>query len=418
LFDELLRWSVEQGSSDVTIIPNFPVCHRVHGRWSHATTLPVMRQDIERFVEYVAQNPAALALLTNGKDLDFSYELLVGRGSRKRFRVNATACTSSHGLGVNLVFRSIPSTPPTVAELGLEAELLEHIFHASGLVIIAGTMGSGKTTLLASTLREVRESQPHRFTVSYEFPIEFDLVNIEGAMGPIVQTEIPTHLKSFDHAPVNAARRAVDVLLVGESRDRETFRGICEAAELGTATYTTVHTQSVAETVRRIVNKFPQDERSFILTSLLGNLRLIVYQMLVPRADGKGRVAVREWLPISKSFRREIMSADLAVMDQLFHEEIYRNGQPLIPYAARLLKEGIIDADTFKLVERRHAFESPDSRPERRFERNVVSEGIIQAIIREYARRENLALGPINEDILSSVIREYASVPGGAGNVA
>lgn len=405
-FDALLRWSVEQGASDVSIIPDFPVCHRVHGRWGHATSLPIKRQDIERFTEHVSQNPGAMALLINANDMDFSYELLVGRGVRKRFRVNATACSSSHGLGVNLVFRSIPSTPPTVQALGLEESLLENIFHESGLVLIAGTMGSGKTTLLASVMREIRENQSHRCSVTYEFPIEFDLFNIEGAKGPIVQTEIPTHLKSFDHAPVNAARRAVDALLVGESRDRETFRGICEAAEIGTATYTTVHTQSVAETVRRVVNKFTVDERNYILTALIGSLRMIVYQMLVPRADGKGRVAVREWLPISQSFRRTLMGADLAQMDELFHNEIYSVGQPLVPYAERLFGAGTIDADTYALIKRRHAFEAGANR---HHSAEPQDSRVLVAILREYMRRENMAHAEVNEETLKAVYRDVTA---------
>lgn len=417
-FDALLRWSVEDmDASDINIIPEFPICHRVHGRWCHATANPVRLHDIVQFLESCSQNQGAMALLAHAKDLDFSYELIVGRGLRKRFRVNASACSCLAGLGVNLVFRSIPGSPPTVGGLGLEQELLDCVFHDAGLALVAGTMGSGKTTLLSAILRDIRENQPHRSIVTYEFPIEFDLVNIPGAMGPIVQTEIPTHLKSFDHAPVNAARRAVDVLLVGESRDRDTFRGICEASELGTATYTTVHTNSVAETVRRIVNKFRQEERSYVLTSLLGNLRVIIYQMLVPRADGQGRVAVREWLPISKTFRREVMGADLASMDQLFHEEIYRNGQPLIPYAEGLLREGLIDEDTFRSVQRRHAFEDPKAQRKHKYVQGVLNEAQLRAIIKEYARRENAPDDSINLDTLGAVIEEQAWEPAEADDV-
>jgi len=349
---------VDQDASDVSIIPNFHVSTRVHGSWCHATEGLVQRQDIERYLEHTTQNSGAMGIMMNGHDLDFSYEVMVARGIRKRFRVNASACSTGQGLGVNIVFRSIPSTPPSVEDLGLEPSLLEFIVHDSGLVLVAGTMGSGKTTLLSAVIRYIRENQPGRFTVTYEFPIEFDLVGIPGAKGPIVQTEIPTHLQHFEHAPANAARRAVDVMLVGESREPETFRSTCLAAEIGTAAYTTVHTQSVAETVRRIILSFPQKERNDALAALLGSLRMVVYQMLVPRADGTGRVAVREWLPISKTFRRQLMGADLSEMDQLFHNEIYANGQPLIPYAQGLLERGDIDMDTFRRVERKHAFEN------------------------------------------------------------
>ena len=238
-FDALLQWSHGVGASDIILMPETYAYHRIHGGWVPATQRPITNTDICEYLPSVTKLPAAESMLSHGSDIDASYDVIVSREARVRFRVNATACQTMRGRGVTIIFRSIPTIPPTTQELGLEPSLMEGIVHPAGLVLIAGTMGSGKTTLLSSVIRHIRENQPHRYVVTYEFPIEFNLTDIPGALGPIAQTEIPRHLESFEIAPVNATRRAIDVMLIGESRDLPTFRGVCEAAEIGTAAYTT-----------------------------------------------------------------------------------------------------------------------------------------------------------------------------------
>lgn len=356
-FDSLLKWAHEIGASDISLIPESPAFIRLHGSWIAATQNFITSNNIEEYLAVVSESSATSSILSRGKDRDFSYDLLLKRPHRLRFRVNATSCKTPKGDGCNLIFRSIPTTPPKAEELGLEEDLLSILSPEAGIVLVAGTMGSGKTTLLASYIRRIRERENTKFTVTYEHPVEFDLTSIPGDnLGPLLQTDIPSHLVSFDLAPKNATRRAIDVALVGESRDLETFRGICRAAELGTRVYTTVHTKSVAETLKRIILNFPMEERSFMYASLVSNVETIVYQTLVPKVGG-GRVAVREWLNISRSFRRKLMVSRIEDTEEMFHDEIQKQGTPILGYAKSLYDKRIIGEDTYLMICKKHDFE-------------------------------------------------------------
>ena len=185
--------------------------------------------------------------------------------------------------------------PPVLEDLQVEPGILEHAFPSNGLVLVTGVMGSGKSTLLAAILRHIIE-QGGRNVITYEAPIEFDFTTIPNAGGPVSQSAIPDHLQSFLKATRNSTRAAPDVVLIGESRDPETLRGMIESAEIGVAAYSTVHTRSVPETLSRIINVFPVEERLQVSATLLSCLRLVVSQRLLPLPDGKGRTALREYL--------------------------------------------------------------------------------------------------------------------------
>lgn len=362
-FDELLRWAVAQGASDISVIPEFPMTMRLHGRWQPVSSSPVASSNIQTLLAGLSRDHGNVGKIQSGIDHDFSYEVssFDRRTDNFRFRCNATACQVCGDEGINIVLRSIPGSPPTVESLGVEPELVEHLSFKNGLGLVAGTMGSGKSTLLAAQINKILITEPWKSIGTYEKPIEFDLTRT-GGQGLIVQSEIGRDIRNWEEAPVNATRRAFDVILVGESRDCETFRGVAEVAEIGTAAYTTVHTQSVAETVRRIVNKFPLNERPYILTTVLGNLRVLVYQTLVERKDGNGRVAVREWLPISKEFRRKLLNSEFTKLPELFHAELHHSGMPLIRYAKVLLEQDLISEGTFTQIEKSHSFEILDKR--------------------------------------------------------
>lgn len=348
-FDSLIAWCNQKGASDISLVPEKKAFSRIHGKWCSVTKGKILKASIEMFAQQSSNNMGVVAVISSGEDYDYSYELMLDRETKIRLRANATGCYTNMGDGINLIFRFIPEQIPSVEDLGLEESLLEGIFPDAGLCLVAGTMGSGKSTLLAAIMREIRINQSHRSVVTYESPIEFNLTDIPEAEGCILQTEVPRNLNGFHRAPENAARRAVDVMLIGESRELETFKGVCESAEIGTATYTTVHTQSVAETVRRIINKFPAEQRNYMYASLVSSLRMIVYQTLVPKKGG-GRVAVREWLSISKEFRSKLLDASPEKADLLFREEIYKNGQALIPYAENLLKDDLITQNELQKI--------------------------------------------------------------------
>ena len=179
---------------------------------------------------------------------------------RRRFRGNATPVADGYSTGVKIVFRTIPSMPPALEDLNVEQGILDHAMPSNGLVLVTGVMGSGKSTLLAAILRRIIESGGRNVS-TYEAPIEFDFDAVPNPGGPVSQSTIPEHLKSFLTATRNSTRTAPDVVLIGESRDPDTLRGMMESAEIGVAAYSTVHTRSVPETLSRIINVFPFAER-------------------------------------------------------------------------------------------------------------------------------------------------------------
>ena len=348
--DKLLVWAVEQKASDITLLPGRAPGCRINGAWVEVAKRPVSADEIMGLVDSLARSPAASARLKGAEDIDFAHEVRVDRQTRHRFRVNATACRDGWGTGANLVLRTIPAHPPDLDDLGVQADLVRHLFPQNGLVLVTGVMGSGKSTLLSATLRRIIE-QDQRMVLTYEAPIEFDLMTLPLARSFVVQSEIPGQLRDFARAPRNAARRAADVILVGESRDKETLRSMIEAAEIGVAAYSTVHTRSVADTLSRIINVFPIDEQPGIAATLISAIRLIIQQRLVPKADGTGRTALIEYLAFGESERRQLMGEPPRTLSLATQRLIEDKGNDLLTVARRMFDAGVISQDTFRPIE-------------------------------------------------------------------
>ena len=210
-------------------------------------------------------------------------------------------------------------------------------------------MGSGKSTLLAAILREIIETGG-RHVASYEAPIEFDLDAMDNPGGPVSQSSVPEHLKSFLTATRNSTRTAPDVVLIGESRDPETLRGMIESAEIGVAAYSTVHTRSVPETLSRIINVFPVAERLQVTATLLSSLRLIISQRLLPRADGDGRVALREFLAFTPEIREILLDTPPERLIQECEILLEAHGQRMQEAAGRLFEAGTIRSTDYRAI--------------------------------------------------------------------
>ena len=287
--NELLLWATGGGMSDIQLCSSQPVWVRKDGIWQRVTTRPITTDELLAGLERITRNNSIAALIKSGQDdYDFAHQIEETRGVRRRYRGNAGAVADGYSTGVKIVFRTIPSTPPRLEALDVEQDILDHATPENGLVLVTGVMGSGKSTLLAAILRHVIETGG-RNVATYESPIEFDLTSIPDPGGPVSQSSVPEHLQSFLRAVRNSTRTAPNVVLIGESRDAETLRGMIESAETGVAAYSTVHTRSVPETLSRIINVFPVEERLQVSVTLLSSLRLVVNQRLVPKAGGTGR---------------------------------------------------------------------------------------------------------------------------------
>jgi twitching motility protein PilT len=224
-------------------------------------------------------------------ELDFSF----GIQNLARFRGN---CFKQRGC-VTLVVRQIPFTVRTFEELGLNAAVAKMAEKPRGLVLVTGPTGSGKSTTLAAMIDKVnREMKGHIITV--EDPIEF----IHRHQRCIVnQREVGTDTHSFANALKYALREDPDVILVGEMRDLETVQAALTIAETGHLVFATLHTNSAAESINRIIDVFPSHQQSQVRAQLAFVLEGIITQSLLPRAKGKGRVMAAEILVVTPAIR-------------------------------------------------------------------------------------------------------------------
>lgn len=344
-FDALLAWGIDHDVSDYALVPNEPAWVRIHGIWGRATSISLSNHDIKLFLNTSSRQPSASARVESGEDVDYAYEIRISRAVRNRFRVNATGCRDGHSVGVSIVMRSIPSLPKRMEDLDIEEGIRRAIAPIYGLVLVTGPVGSGKSTLLSAALRHILETE-HRNVLTYEEPIEFDLIGIPNRKGLVVQTEIPVALRDFSRAPRNSLRRAGDVILFGESRDPATMRNMTIVAETGVAVYSTVHTNSVSETISRMVREFPQDERSGMAATLISALRLIVHQRLLRSSDGK-RVALREYLVFDDEVRKALVDVPVERMIGAVEDFVQSRGQSLMSAARRELEAGRLDEQAY-----------------------------------------------------------------------
>lgn len=204
------------------------------------------------------------------------------------FRAN----TFLQRLGMAGVFRALSDKAPTMEELGLPMACYKGASYHNGLFLVTGPTGSGKSTTLASIIHEInRTRRGHILTL--EDPIEFQHRSIKGMVN---QRQLGDHFTSFSSALKAALREDPDVILVGEMRDPETIALAITAAETGHLVFATLHTNSAAKAVDRILDSFSADEQSQIRSMLSESLRVIVAQKLLKTADGKGRKAYHDIL--------------------------------------------------------------------------------------------------------------------------
>ncbi len=348
--NELLLWATGGGMSDIQLCSSQPVWVRKDGIWQRVTTRPITTDELLAGLERITRNNSIAALIKSGQDdYDFAHQIEETRGVRRRYRGNAGAVADGYSTGVKIVFRTIPSTPPRLEALDVEQGILDHATPENGLVLVTGVMGSGKSTLLAAILRHVIETGG-RNVATYESPIEFDLTSIPDPGGPVSQSSVPEHLQSFLRAVRNSTRTAPNVVLIGESRDAETLRGMIESAETGVAAYSTVHTRSVPETLSRIINVFPVEERLQVTVTLLSSLRLVVNQRLVPMLGGKGRVALREFLAFTPEIREVLLDTPPERLIQTCETLLIKYGQRMQDAAQAAYDAGKITKENTQAI--------------------------------------------------------------------
>lgn len=358
--NELLLWIVEHKASDIKLNPGQPVFMKRGKRWYPITRRRLNSGEIAELVDRAGRNSSLSSQILSGDDKDFSHEVRIDRFKSVRFRVNATGCSDGWVAGSTVTFRAIAEHPPTIEQLGLDRAFVESVIEQPGLVLVAGETGSGKSTLLGSILRHVNETYPWSIA-TFEDPIEYRLTGLPNAQGPVAQTQIGIHFDSFARAPRNSLRRNEDVILLGESRDRETVASILAFAETGPLCFSTIHTNSVAETPGRIIRMYPSEDQNNIAAYLVQALRMIIFQHLVEATDpetgqGNGLVAVREYIKIDAEAQRELEQTPPSQIRRTM-ERLMRSGKgvSLDQYAAGLHRDGLINQATFENLQLRRS---------------------------------------------------------------
>jgi defect in organelle trafficking protein DotB len=347
--DDLLYHCEKFEASDITIQTNESIVAEVFGRLKKITLRRVSNTEVGDMLNFIYGQNGTAQLLT-GKDVDTHYEFKPNRSERYRYRVNGTACQVEGNDGMQLTLRSIPFEPPDLDTLQLEPEILKNIAPYQGVVYVTGATGSGKSTLLASIIKEIaRDPNCNRKILTYESPIEFVYDSVEMQSAIVSQSEIPRHLPSFAAGVRNALRRKPRLILVGESRDEETISAVLEAALTGHPVYTTLHSNGVAESIRRLVSSFSKEERTGRTIDIIETIRLIIWQKLVPATDGK-RVPLREYLIFDDNVRDKLLGSNLDNITEETRKVLEKFGRPMIIDAEEKYKEGRIDERTFKLL--------------------------------------------------------------------
>jgi len=279
---DLLQLVVAEGASDLHVRVGTAPVIRVHGVL-HRVEGPVLNpEDTEELMRSItSEDHIQQVRERGGADLGFAF------GDMARFRVSVFKEKGNFGI----VARQIPNKLLTMEQIGLPPSARELLYKPRGLVLVTGPTGSGKTTTLASMIDIINMEREDAHIITVEDPIEYYHTHKKAL---VTQREVNVDVPSFAEALRRALRQDPDVILVGELRDLETMDAAITAAETGHLVFGTLHTTGAAKTIDRIVNAFPVTQQEQIRIQLSTVLQAVISQLLIPRCDKPGRVAVFE----------------------------------------------------------------------------------------------------------------------------
>ena len=291
---ELLKTMVEMDGSDLHIATSTPPQIRVNGKLQRLAAPELTPSETKQLV-YSVLTDSQKKRFEESLELDFSFGI---KAIGSRFRCNVFTQRGA----VGAVYRLIPEKIRTFQELGLPPVLATLAEKPRGLVLVTGPTGSGKSTTLAAMLDKIN-TERHEHILTIEDPIEY----IHAHKNCLVnQREVHSDTHGFAAALRAALREDPDIVLIGELRDLETIESALRIAETGHLTFATLHTNSAAQTINRIIDVFPSHQQGQIRTQLSLVLEGIVCQALMPRADGQGRVMSLEVLVPTPAIRNLI----------------------------------------------------------------------------------------------------------------
>lgn len=356
-FDDMLRWATEQKASDISLQPNIPVMATIGSDIVPITRIPINTDEIDRIVRHVSSQSGPAEVL-GGAALDPAHEIFIKKKGRIRFRVNVTGGRTYGGSSAQISIRSLPTTPVEISKLNLEPELIHAATNPKmGLVLFCGPTGSGKSTTMSSLVRfKVEQPDGNIKVLEFSQPIEHVYDGLIMPSSFVFQTTVGQELRDpdggsdFAYAVKNAMRRKPNWIIIGEARDTDTMQNTLAASQSGHLVLSTMHSTSVANTIRRAVNMFPENVRQQMAIDIMEQLRLICVQQLIPKIGG-GRIAIREFMVFGEEVREKFLREDVKkwpnLTRRLFAEKSVI-GQSMNEAALKVLMAGLITEEEYE----------------------------------------------------------------------
>lgn len=350
-FKRFLKYCAERGASDILIQGGDFIWVEIHGRQRRASTHTIQQGQLSSLIGTMWQAEvesniragigADRSLELSGEDIGFE------RGKIMRLRCNfVQARVARIDEAYSITMRIIPTDLPDIAAMGIEPDLVEAFYPGMGLVLVCGPTGSGKTTLQAAVYAHAGIAMPDRKVITYEDPIEFVLGGPHWKGPQPAQSQIGRDIQNFALGLRNAMRRKPSIIGIGEARDLETVDAMIEAGLTGHLCYATVHTESVPETINRIIQVYPPGQQSAVASRLVGALRIIVVQRLLKTVDG-GRKAVREYVVFDRDLRTALHGAPYEHWGAMLRRRLEDRRATLDDRAWSLYESGQIHKDEF-----------------------------------------------------------------------
>ena len=338
--NDLLKLMVSRGGSDLFITADFPPAMKVDGKVTKVSPQPLNAAHTMALARSV-MNDKQVAEFERTKECNFA----ISPPGIGRFRVNSFIQQGK----VGMVLRVIPLTVPTIDGLGVPQILKEVAGAKRGLCILVGATGSGKSTTLAAMV-DWRNENSFGHIITIEDPIEFVHPHKNCV---VTQREVGIDTDSWGAALKNTLRQAPDVILMGEIRDRETMEHAVSFAETGHLCMATLHANSANQALDRIINFFPEERRAQLLMDLSLNLKAMISQRLIPRQDGRGRIAAVEIMLNSPLISDLIFKGDVSEI-----KEIMKKSRNL---GMQTFDQALFDAYETKLITYEDALRNADS---------------------------------------------------------
>lgn len=333
-FDEMVRFAVENGASDIHLASNNLPSYRKNGKIMNYKGTEILDEDtVMKYIDEVLE-PADYLKFCNTGDIDSAYQF----GNLARFRVNAFK--QRHG--ATLVMRVIKLNPPKLGDLNLPQSIAKILNLQEGLVLVTGPTGSGKSTTLAALINEINHREElHIITI--EDPVEY---MHSPAKCIINQREVGQDSETYSTALKSALREDPDIILMGEIRDLESMSIALRAAETGHLVFSTLHTESAAKTIDRLIDMYPVERQKQALSQLSTTLKAVISQRLLPRSDRPGRIGAFEIMFVNSAIANLIREDKIPQIEQMISLNQQTGMITRKLSIENLLKRGLISKET------------------------------------------------------------------------